>query len=303
MSPLSPSKIKLGISPIGWTNDDMPELGGNISFIECIKEIYKADFEGTEIGSKFPRDIEELQNKLNQYDLSIASQWFSATFTTDENPAATVGRFRKHMEFLKKLGVKVIVVSEQGNSIQQQMNTPILYNKPKLNSVLWEKLVNGLEKIGSMAKENDMDIVYHQHMGTVIQTYEETKQLMERCDKDLVSLLLDTGHMYFAENFNAIIKILDNYGDRMKHIHLKDIRTNVLKQVKEEHLSFLQAVKAGVFTVPGDGVINFEPIFKKIDEIKYEGWLVVEAEQDPNKANPLDYAKKARRYINQLTGL
>lgn len=297
---LDAKKIKIGIAPIGWTNDDLPELGGDIPFEQCIKEMHDAGFVGSEVGNKYPKDPKVLKKALAPVKLNIASQWFSSFFTT-KPLEETVEAFKKHMAFLKAMGSKVIVISEQGNSIQGQPTTPVFGKKPVLDETGWGKLVKGLETIGQLAKENKMKIVYHHHMGTVVQTREEIDTLMKKSNPDLVWLLADTGHMTYAGGDPA--KLIHDYAKRIAHIHLKDIRANVLEDVKKNNMSFLASVKAGVFTVPGDGCVDFKAVFKEIDAMNYEGWWVVEAEQDPAKANPLEYAKKARNYIKELTKL
>jgi inosose dehydratase len=293
------NKIKLAIAPIGWSNDDLPALGGHISFEQCIQEMATAEYEGCEVGHKFPRDTQILQSALSKHKLQVASAWYS-TYFTEERESETIEGFKQHMQFLKTMGAKVIVVCECGHSIQGQP-LGVLANKPAFNTSQWAKLINGLHHLGKLAHEQHMQIVYHHHMGTGIQQENEIDQLMQETDPDLVSLLLDTGHLCFAghDPFSTLSKHLT----RIKHVHLKDIRSDVLEEVKKRSLSFLDAVKMGVFTVPGDGCIDFSPIFQHLIQFGYQGWWVVEAEQDPDKANPLDYAKKARAYVRKLTGM
>lgn len=291
--------IKLAIAPIGWSNDDMPELGSHISFEQCIKEMAEAEYQGCEVGNKFPRDPQILQTALSAHHLSVASAWYSLYFTESSRELETVMGFIQHMNFLKAMGAKVIVVSECGHSIQGK-KIPILDHQPQFTSQQWQSLITGLHQIGKLAHENDMAIVYHHHMGTGIQSEENIDKLMLETDPQLISLLFDTGHLYFAdENPLAVLK---KHGSRIRHVHLKDIRNNILKQTKENHLSFLDAVREGVFTVPGDGCIDFLPIFSELKKINYHGWWVVEAEQDPDKANPLIYAKMARAYLKKNIG-
>jgi inosose dehydratase len=294
--------VKVGIAPIGWTNDDLPELGGQIPFEQCIKEMVEAGYSGSEVGNKYPRDPVILKQFLKPYNFSIASQWFSSFFTT-KPLEETIEAFKKHMIFLHEMGSKVIVVSEQGNSIQGQMNIPIFGKKPILDEAGWSKLVTGLETIGQLANQQGMKIVYHHHMGTVVQSREEVDKLMKKSNPDLVWLLADTGHMFYAGG--DPIKLINDYGTRIAHIHLKNIREKVLEEVKKKKKSFLDSVKAGVFTVPGDpeGSVDWSRIFKAIEAIKYQGWLVVEAEQDPAKANPLKYAKMGRETIKKFGGI
>jgi inosose dehydratase len=297
---LDKNKVKLGIAPIAWTNDDMPELGGENTFEQCVSEMALADFTGSEVGNKYPRDTEVLKKALNLRGINIASAWFSS-FLTTKPLEDTVIEFIKHRDFLNAMGAKVIVISEQGHSIQGMMGTPVLSKKPHFTEEEWNKLAKGLEELGKLAAQKDMKIVYHHHMGTGVQTLEEIDKLMEMTDSNLVYLLFDTGHLTFSDINPEVV--LKKYVNRIKHVHLKDIRKEVLATVKSEEMSFLNAVKAGVFTVPGDGMIDYDPLFKILDENNYEGWFVVEAEQDPAKANPLEYAIKARKFIAEKTGL
>ncbi|WP_047152674.1 myo-inosose-2 dehydratase [Aneurinibacillus tyrosinisolvens] len=288
--------IKLGIAPIAWTNDDMPELGRENTFEQCISEMALAGFAGSEVGNKYPRDTKELKKALTLRNLEIASAWFSSYITT-KPLQETIDAFIEHRDFLYEMGAKVIVVAEQGHSIQGSMDTPLFKEKPVFTAEDWERLAEGLNDLGRLAKEKDMSVVYHHHMGTGIQTTEEIDKLMEITDPNLVYLLFDTGHLVFSgEN---PIHILEKYLPRIRHVHLKDIRQDVVERVKTESLSFLQAVKEGAFTVPGDGAIDFAPIFHILAENEYKGWFIVEAEQDPAKANPFEYAVKARQYIRE----
>lgn len=289
--------VKLGIAPIGWTNDDMPELGRENTFEQCISEMALAGFTGTEVGNKYPRDINVLKKALLLRKMEIASAWFSAYLTT--NPMnETVEPFIAHCNFLQKMDAKVVVVSEQGYSIQGLMNTPLFEEKPIFDELNWKNLAEGLNTLGALAKERGLDLVYHHHMGTGIQTTEEIEKLMSLTNPEVVHLLYDTGHLVFSGE--DPMYVLEKYMNRIKHVHLKDVRLDIAKKVTENKFSFLQGVKEGVFTVPGDGDIDFEPIFKKLAEEQYTGWLLVEAEQDPSKANPFEYAVKARSYIKKI---
>lgn len=294
------NKVFLGIAPIAWTNDDLPELGKENTFEQCVSEMALAGFTGSEVGNKYPKDTKVLKKALGLRGISIASAWFSA-FLTTKPYEETAAAFKLHRDFLHEMGAKVIVVAEQGHSIQGMMDKPVFDAKPIFTAVEWDNLAKGLEKLGQLAAEEDMKIVYHHHMGTGVQTAEEIDKLMDMTDPDLVSLLFDTGHLTFSgENPELVLK---KHSNRIKHVHLKDIRKNVLQTVKKQKMSFLNGVKAGVFTVPGDGMIDFKPLFKLLGQHNYEGWFVVEAEQDPALANPLEYAMKARQYIKENTGL
>ena len=203
--------------------------------------------------------------------------------------------FIAHCEFLKAMGAKFCNVAEQGNSVQGQLKTPVFAGKPVNTEEQWKLLTEGLNKLGAVAKKIGLSMTYHHHMGTGVQTEAEIDRLMKDTDPELVFLLFDTGHLVCSgEDYLGILK---KYLPRIRHIHLKDVRMDIRNKVKDEDMSFLDGVRAGMFTVPGDGDVDFEPIFDIINASDYDGWFIVEAEQDPAKANPLEYAIKARKYI------
>jgi inosose dehydratase len=292
-------KIRLAIAPIGWTNDDMPELGGEIPFEQCVSEMALAGFEGSEVGNKYPRDPEKLNKALKMRGLTICNAWFSSFLTT--KPLKEVEReFVQQCDFLYAVGARVIGAAEQGNSIQGKP-LPVFDAKPRFTDDEWKRVTDGLNHLGAIAKQKGMQLTYHHHMGTGVQTTEEIDRFMEMTDPELVGLLYDTGHLVFSgEDHLAILK---KYVKRIKHVHLKNVRFNMLEKAKREKWSFLQAVRNGAFTVPGDGGLDFGPVFETLKSAGYTGWWVVEAEQDPAKANPLEYALIARRYIKEKAGI
>ncbi len=297
---LNPDKVKLAIAPIGWTNDDMPDLGGENTFEQCVSEMALAGFTGTEIGNKYPADPAVLRHYLDVRGLRVCNAWFSSLFTS-EGFEVTRKNFIAHRDRLHALGARVIGASEQGNSIQGKDINIFGPDKPVFTGEQWKAVAEGYNRLGQLAKDVGMTLTIHHHMGTGIQTAEEIDRLMELTDPELVYLLFDSGHLTFAGIDPA--PVLKKYAARVRHVHLKDVRLSVLNQARREGMSFLGAVRAGAFTVPGDGDVDFEPIFNVLDEAGYEGWVVVEAEQDPAKANPFEYALKARRYIREKTGL
>lgn len=297
---LDKSKVRLGIAPIAWTNDDMPDLGKENTFEQCVSEMALAGFTGSEVGGKYPADTKVLKKALDLREIQICNQWFSS-FLISKPFEETEKEFIKAADFLKEMGAKVIGVSEQSYSIQGKMEQPVWEGKYVMNDEEWKLLAEGLNKLGKIAKDKGMTLTFHHHMGTVVQTEEEIDRFMETVDPELVFLLFDSGHLSFAGIDPE--KVLKRYVNRVKHVHLKDIREEMVKKSKNERWSFLKGVREGVFTVPGDGDVDFAPIFRILEDAGYEGWVVVEAEQDPAKANPLEYAKKARAYIAEKTGL
>ena len=291
--------IRLAIAPIGWTNDDMPELGGEIPFEQCISEMALAGFEGSEVGNKYPRDPERLNKALKLRGLTICNAWFSS-FLTTKSLVEVEKDFIKQCDFLFAVGARVIGAAEQGNSIQGKP-LPIFDAKPRFTNEEWKRLTKGLNHLGALAKKKGMQLVYHHHMGTGVQTTEEIDRLMEMTDPELVGLLYDTGHLVFSGEDH--LAILHKYLKRIKHVHLKNVRFEVMEKAEKEKWSFLQAVRNGVFTVPGDGGLDFVPVFDALKSGGYKGWWVVEAEQDPAKANPLEYALIARKYIKDKAGI
>ncbi len=296
---LDKNKVKLGIAPIAWTNDDMPDLGAENTFEQCISEMALAGFTGCEVGNKYPKDTAVLKKALDLRGMQICNAWFS-TFLTTKHYEQTEKEFNKHITFLKEMGAKVVGLSEQGHTIQGT-DLSIFDDKYVMNDEEWDMLCTGLNKLGKVAKDMGITLTFHHHMGTVVQTAAEIDRMMENTDPELFNLLFDSGHLaYCGEDYMYILK---KYINRIKHVHLKDIRPDVIADVKANGESFLQGVRKGTFTVPGDGVIDFAPIFEVLAENNYEGYVLVEAEQDPAIANPFEYALKARKYIAEKAGL
>ncbi|MCW9733081.1 myo-inosose-2 dehydratase [Avibacterium sp. 20-15] len=293
--------VRLGIAPIGWTNDDLPELGAENTFEQCVSEMALAGYTGCEVGNKYPRDVDVLKHKLSVRGIQICNAWFS-TFFVDGKKEQTLQDFIKHRDFLHAMGAKVIGCSEQSRSIQG-LPKSIFNEKTVFTDAEWQLLAEGYNELAKLAAEKGMRVCLHHHMGTGIQTPEEIDRYMSVVNDD-VYLLFDSGHLYYSEGSqHAMLDVLEKYIDRIIHVHLKDVRDEVVNEVRSKNLSFLEGVKKGTFTVPGDGVIDFKPIFEILDRHNYKGWMVVEAEQDPAVANPFEYAVKGRKYIKEVAGV
>ena len=296
---LDKNKVKLGIAPIAWTNDDMPDLGAENTFEQCVSEMALAGYTGCEVGTKYPKDPETLHRYLDIRGLEICNQWFSS-FLISKPYEETEKAFIEQCRFLKAMGAKIIGASEQSYSIQGT-DKPVFEEKYVMNDREWDLLCDGLNRLGRVAKDFGISLTFHHHMGTVVQTADEIDRMMAGTDPEYFSLLFDSGHLaYCGQDYLAVLK---KYVGRVKHVHLKDIRPDVVQKVKDEHLSFLQGVRAGAFTVPGDGAIDFAPIFDILASAGYSGYVLVEAEQDPAIANPFEYAVKARNYIREKAGI
>lgn len=292
--------IKLGIAPIGWTNDDMPQLGGDLTFEQMISEAALAGYEGTEIGGKFPADPAVLNRALGLRGLLIASQWFSSFLCSmpyEENEKA----FEAQLDFLESVGARRINLCELTRCLFAEECSMFGDNKPVATEAEWEKLCGGLNKLGKIAADRGFKLCFHHHMATIVQTLAETKRLLDDTDPRYVYLCFDTGHFTFAGE--DPVQAAELFGPRIGHVHLKDIRPAKMKQAYQEGFKFRRAVLEGCFTVPGDGCVDYPGIFKALDDSGYEGWFIVEAEQDPVIANPFEYALKARSYIRKTTGI
>lgn len=298
---MNSERVKLAIAPIGWTNDDMPELGSENSFQQTVSEMALAGFTGSEVGSKYPRDPAVLKPMLEIRGIQICNAWFS-TFFANGDKARTIDEFINHMNFLHAMGAKVIGCSEQSKSIQGT-TLAVFDDKPHFTDEEWRLTAEGYNELAEIAAEKGMQVALHHHMGTGIQTRAEIDRFLAETN-DNVFLLYDTGHAYYSEGSQQeMLAILERYLPRINHVHLKDVRDDVVAQIRNEKKSFLDGVRAGTFTVPGDGVIDFRPVFALLDERGYTGWMVVEAEQDPALANPFEYAVKARKYIRETAGI
>ena len=264
---LDKNKVSLGIAPIAWTNDDMPDLGKENTFEQCVSEMALAGFTGSEVGGKYPADTAVLKKALDLRGIRICNQWFSS-FLISKPYEDTEKEFIKATDFLREMGAKVIGVSEQSYSIQGKMEQPVWEGKYIMDDQEWKLLAEGLNKLGKIAKDKGMTLTFHHHMGTVVQTEEEVDRFMEMVDPELVFLLFDSGHLSFAGIDPE--KVLKKYVNRVKHVHLKDIRREMVEKSRNERWSFLKGVREGVFTVPGDGDVDFAPIFRILEEAGYD---------------------------------
>jgi len=293
------AKVKLGVTPTLWWNDDFPLIDMGVTFEQCISEMALAGFEGCSVGHKYPKDPATLVAALKLRGLQVSEPWTSTYFTSVDMEEVTLKAFADTLEFIKALGGTEMVVAELGGAVHP-LPVAVFANAPTFTDAQWAALCSGLNKIGGIAASEGMRLSYHHHMGTGVMTRPDIDRFMDGTDPEVVHLCLDTGHIAFAGG--DPLDVAKTYASRIGHVHLKDIRPEVVAEVKGQHLSFQDAIEAGVFTVPGDGAIDFVPILQTLADSGYEGWLVVEAEQDPVKANPLTYALKARGYLREVLG-
>ena len=279
-------KAKLGIAPIAWSNDDLPELGGETTLETCLTESKLAGFSGVETGGKFPKRSEELGPILKQHQLYLASGWYSGTVLTNDLEKEKDQAFNQ-LNLFKDLGASCLAYGETAGTIQNVRHAA-LDTKIKIHHEDFKEYGKKLTAFAEYCAEFNMPISFHHHMGTAIETEEELDNLMNNTG-EAVQLLFDTGHMTFARGNS--LNVIKKYAKRINHVHTKDIRSEVINSLDKSNESFLDAVLKGAFTVPGDGNINFKEIVEVLAQNNYQGWFIVEAEQDPAKANPFEYAK------------
>lgn len=276
--------IRIGANPIGWSNDDDRSLGGDISLEQCLTEAREAGYEGMELGHKFPREPAALSGVLSAHALDLVSGWYSSALLT-RDADAEIEALQPHLGLLKALGAKVMVFAETSNAIHGEAAMP-LSRRPVLAADAWAGFGERVTAVADYLLDQGMRLAYHHHMGTVVQSAADIDALMAHTGR-AVGLVLDTGHAMFGGA--DPVAVARGYRDRIVHVHCKDIRRNVMGRAIAEDMSFLAAVREGVFTVPGDGCVDFVAVFRELPG--YDGWLVVEAEQDPQKADPLTYAR------------
>ena len=282
--------IRIGTNPIAWSNDDMRELGGDTPLDTCLAEARQAGYEGIELGHKFPRDADALRAVLAPHGLACVSGWYS-TALLERDAAAELQAARPHLDLLRAMGAEAMIVAETVNAVHGDPDTG-LSRRPVLDGDGWTRFAARLTGFADSLLRDGVRLVYHHHMGTVVQSGADIDALMARTGPS-VHLLLDTGHATWGGADPAVLA--RRYRDRIGHVHVKDIRADVRRQADEEDWSFLRSVLAGVYTVPGDGCIDFASVFRALPG--YSGWVVVEAEQDPAKAHPLTYARLGYRNL------
>ena len=278
--------VRIGINPITWTNDDVPELGGDTPLETCLSETREAGYLGTELGGKFPREPEVLGPILDGYGLKLVGGWWDGRILERE-VAAEFEALVPHLTLHRDLGATHVVYADTSLGRHDGIWRPIS-DRPKLDDADWPAYGRKVTELAERMHDFGVGMAFHHHMGTIVETNAETDRLMA-VTGEAVGLLFDTGHSAFSGG--DPLALLDATIDRVVHVHCKDARPDKLARARAEDMSFMDAVLDGIFTVPGDGSIDYPAILRRLNDAGYEGWLVVEAEQDPNKAHPLTYAR------------
>jgi len=296
---MSSFPFKLGIHPINWVGEDVKDHGADTTFEQIVDEIRALGLTGTEMGRKYPTDQDVLKQELSKRGIGLVSQWKTVLFSDPAYRESELEAYREHARFLKEMGSTVISTCEGGGSLHFDVRrTPNEKEVLRLDEAGWKNLAEGLNAAGAIAKEYGLKLTYHHHGGTVIESPEEIDRLMELTDPALVYLLFDTGHAYYggADPLNVLRK----HYDRIAYVHLKDIRQDVLNRSRAEKADFVTCIRNGVFTVPGDGCIDFKPIVGELVNRGYDGWAMLEGEQDPAEHPAYEYAKQSLNYLHSL---
>ena len=278
--------VKIGISPIAWQNDDLPDITKDYTMEQALRESREIGYTGVERGQRMPHDTEGLRQYLEANDIALCGGWCSGNSLVNDF-AAECDATRQQVEQFIALDAPCIVYAECSNTVQGLQNVPV-NNRPKLSR---DDIMTYGKKISELAKwmaDQGMPMAYHHHMGSIIESEDDVNWLMDGSSHE-VNLCFDTGHLLFGGG--NVMATLDRWGDRVHHVHYKDIRPHIVRDVRDNNQSFLDAVIAGAFTVPGDGCIDFQEVTHKLKAMDYSGWIVVEAEQDPAKAPPYEYSK------------
>lgn len=286
-------KAKLGIAPIAWWNDDDESLSEDVTLDECLRQAASAGFTGMETGRRFPMDMTELQPLLDKHGISVCGGWFSGMLL-ETDLETEKARIAKQLKFFKDAGAPCIVYGEVARSIQGERYEAI-GGSPKLTSDEMKAYGEKVSAFSDWCKSQGMPIAYHHHMGAAIETEEEIDLFMA-CST--VPLLLDTGHLTMAGG--DVLRVIEKHHDRIIHVHTKDVRNEVMNDIDRKKESFIDSVIGGVFTVPGDGDIEFQDIVKALSKHRYEGWYVVEAEQDPRVCPPQEMAKIGYKSLKNI---
>ncbi|WP_146588787.1 myo-inosose-2 dehydratase [Puniceibacterium confluentis] len=291
--------VKIGISPIAWQNDDLPDLTADYTMEQCLREAREIGYTGVERGRRMPQDTEGLGRYLDANDIELCGGWCSGNLMVN-SVADEIAAIRQQVAQFVALKSPCLVYAECSNTVQGDIATPV-NNRPKLTRDEITRYAAKLSEVAKWMTDQGMVLAYHHHMGSMIEDQQDIDWLMEGASPE-VTLLFDTGHLHFGGA--DVLGTLRRWGDRVRHVHYKDVRADVTAQIRAENKSFLDAVIAGAFTVPGDpqGCIDFAAVTDELAAMNYDGWIVVEAEQDPAKAPPYEYSKLGYDHIVALCG-
>jgi len=286
-------RAKLGISPIAWWNDDDVNLSDDVSLEEALRQASFAGFVGMETGQRFPMNMQELGPILAKYNMQVCGGWFSGDLLTGDIEREKE-RIEQQLQFFKAADAPCIVYGEVSGSVQSKRDKT-LSQKPVIDETEMAIYGRKVSDFAEYCEKQGMPLSYHHHMGAVVENETELDLLMKHSS---IPLLFDAGHMAFAGGDN--LRVIDNHHKRITHVHTKDVRKNVMQAIDKTQQSFLDAVVRGVFTVPGDGDIDFDAIIRRLAGYDYEGWFVVEAEQDPKQNPPLEMARLGHRTLQEM---
>lgn len=296
---MSRIRFRMGAHPINWVGEDVKEHGEHTTYEQILDDMRKLGLAGTEMGRKFPKDAAVLKKELDRRGIALVSQWKAVLFTDPARRREELESYRQHAEFLHRFGARVISTCEIGGSPQfDPRRTPGQKDVRRLDEDGWRWLAEGLNEAGRIARSMGMTLAYHHHAATVVERPEEIDRLMEMTDPSLVGLLFDSGHACYGGA--EPLEVLRKHRERIVYVHLKDVRKPVLAQAREDGADFLECIRRGVFTLPGSGDLDFRPILSELIDCGYDGWVMLEGEQDPSLYPPYEYVERALHYVHRI---
>jgi inosose dehydratase len=278
--------VRFGVSPIAWVNDDMPELGADTRVETILVDAAEIGFDGVELGGRFPREPEILGSMLGAHGLDLIGGWYSTNLLS--RPAeAEIAALQPHLALLKALDSRVFIAAETSNAIHGDRARP-LDETPRLAASDWAGFGARMAEVAAHVQGEGLRLAYHFHLGTVVETEDDLERFLA-ATPDSVGLVVDTGHAALGGIDSAAL--IRRRPERVAHVHAKDVRRAVFEALRARRGSFLDGVLAGMFTAPGDGDLDFGSVTHALADIAYDGWIVIEAEQDPKLADPRVYSR------------
>ena len=287
--------VRIGANPIAWSNDDLQSLGAGTSLETCLTQAHHIGFQGIELGHKFPRDADQLRPIMEAHKINLVGGWYSTELLT-RSVTDEITTLQDHLALLKAMDCSVFILAETSNAIHGNIEIA-LSKTPLISAQQMTTFCKKITELCSYIRDQGLVPAYHHHMGTVVETPDEIASFMDQCGPS-VGLLLDTGHATFGGSNPT--ELARTYANEITHLHCKDVRTPVMENAKTTNQSFMSAVVDGVFTVPGDGDVEFPPVLEILHTANYDGWIVIEAEQDPDVRNPLTYMGMGYNTLTQM---
>jgi inosose dehydratase len=289
--------VTIGTAPVNWNNEDVPDYRPWTPYLQMLEEMVEADYSATEFSSHFPDDPTRALRDLQARGLRAASTFLALNLRAADLESES-RRAQDRAAYVKALGSDVLIIADSGDERRQQLAGRVGI-EDGLDDASWQRLARGLETVADLCARIGVRIVFHNHVGTYIETEPELSRLLDMTDRKRVGLCFDVGHMLFGGG--DIMRVMERYGDRVGYVHLKDVDLDILDRCRRESLGFHDALRLGIFTEFGSGGMDFQRFFEALEARQYTGWIIVE--QDTTRKTPLESAKINREYLRLTFGL